>query len=139
MADNTQDSVEDGSLFNESPLLVLSLNTLDKLGQYLNGERLIESMDGHLRDWRGLASVAGLNWQEQNQIREIRGQQQNPTRHVISIWCKNHGSSKTNTVSVREFLDLLSEKLDRRDVADSKVIKGNKIIAVNQLICWLMS
>ena len=111
----------DESLYSQTPLMVLRLNTLDVLGQYFNSEKLLTSNSGHLRDWRGLASAAQLNFEDTHRLKSHA----NPTREIISIWCQQISEKSNRKVSVKELFDLLINKLDRRDVVDSEKVKGN--------------
>ena len=125
MAYSSQTTAEmDDSLYSESPLMVLRLNTLDVLGQFLNSEMLLTSNCGLYRDWRGFASAAQLNFEDSHRLKS----HPNPTRQIILTWCQKHSEKNNRKVSVQELFDVLMNKLDRRDVIDSQKVKGNRLI-----------
>ena len=72
---------EEIALYSQTPLMVLRLNTLEILGNYFNSEKLIPSTKGFLRDWRGLASAAQLNFEDANRLKS----HSNPTKQIILI------------------------------------------------------
>ena len=109
---------DESQLYSETDLMVLHLNTLEVLGSHLNTVKLLPSSNGKLRDWRGLASMAGLSF-EHTQLNS------NPTKQVISIWCKQISkSSSGRKKSVQDFFDCVTNELDRRDAIDSDEVKG---------------
>ena len=110
----------DRALYMQSPLMVLRLNTLEVLGQYLNTKRLLLTSDGHIRDWRGLEEAAELNGEE---IRRLESRT-NPTKEIISILCQKQREGKNGKISVQDFFDLLLNRLDRREVVESPRVKG---------------
>jgi len=55
---------------------------MQKLGNQLNQPRILLTKDGKLRDWRGLADLAGLDHLEKQEVAASGNQ----TRKIISIW-----------------------------------------------------
>ncbi len=55
---------EDAMLLARSSLRILRPRSLELLGQMLNARRVLPTVDGRLRDWRGLAEEAGLTAEE---------------------------------------------------------------------------
>ena len=52
----------------ETPMWVLSLATLDRLGNFLNNRKLLKTEDGELRDYRGLEDQAKLSPEERGRV-----------------------------------------------------------------------
>ena len=114
---------DEAQLYSETDLMVLHLNTLEVLGSHFNTEKLIPSSSGKLRDWRGLASMAGLSFEHTQRLKL----NSNPTKQVISIWCKQLSkSSSRRKISVQDFFDCVTNELDRRDAIDSDEVKGKR-------------
>ena len=110
----------DRELYSQTPLLVLRLNTLKTLGDHLNTQKLLPSTSGKSRDWRGLASDAGLNFEETNKIQS----DPNPTKQVILKWCQKNKTGTTRKISVLDFFDCVNDQLDRPDVYHETTVRG---------------
>jgi len=54
--------------YKEKPMWVLSLATLDRLGNFLNNRKILKTEDGELRDYRGLVDQAKLNPEEKGRV-----------------------------------------------------------------------
>ena len=113
-------SLEEQALYSETSLMVLRLNTLEILGHHFNTEKLIPSTSGLCRDWRGLASAADLNFEDTNRLKS----HPNPTKQIILIWCQKTDRSTSRKISVQNFFDCVTQKLDRSDVVDDQKLKG---------------
>ena len=107
-------------LFTQTPLLFLRPNTLKTLGDFLNTPKLLPSSRGLSRDWRGLASVADLNFEETNRLQS----DPNPTKRIILKWCEKNKSGTSRKISVQDFFDCVKNQLDRRDLYDDSTIRG---------------
>ena len=121
---------EEIALYSQTPLMVLRLNTLEILGNYFNSEKLIPSTKGFLRDWRGLASAAQLNFEDANRLKS----HSNPTKQIILIWCQKTNDKSRRKISVQDFLECVVSKLDRRDVIEAGRLKGKLINILNSFI-----
>ena len=110
----------DEELFAQTPLLVLRLNTLKILGDFLNTPKLLPSSNGFSRDWRGLASAAGLSFEETNRLQS----DPNPTNRIIQIWCQKNNPSTGKKISVQDFFHCILNQLDRSDLYHDTKVKG---------------
>lgn len=95
-----------GAGFNRTPLTELSHKTKAQLAGMLNRKKVLRSEEGHERDWRGIASLAG--------VRSFLNDDCNmPMDNVLKIWI----DQKPQTAEVgrlEEFLGII----DRWDVRD---------------------
>ena len=71
----------DSSLFSSTSLKVLRPSTLQLLGARLDQRKLLTTTDGKLRDYRGLAEVAGID------AMRVEAAAPEHTRQLISLWC----------------------------------------------------
>ena len=54
--------------YKEKPMWVLSLATLDRLGNFLNNRKILKTEGGELRDYRGLEDQAKLTPEEKSKV-----------------------------------------------------------------------
>ena len=93
--------------FKDYSLVVLRLQTLERLSALLNPKKRLLTADGKLRDWTGLAELAGLTAAEKQRVEAAL--KSDYTRCLISIWC-----SKDNA-TIEALLNAL-QLMDRWDV-----------------------
>ncbi len=94
-------------LFAQSSLHILRPQSLDRLSTMLNPRKLLTTVEGLLRDYRGLAEAVGLSVGDLRRVEAAA----NPTREVISVWCRRGGEA-----SVAD-LNAALAAIDRHDVA----------------------
>lgn len=95
-----------GAGFNRTPLTALSQNTRSQLAGMLNRKKVLRSEEGHERDWRGIANLAGVRSYMDDDCSM-------PMDNVLKIW--NEHNPKTAEVGhLEQFLGII----DRWDVRD---------------------
>ena len=118
-------SESDETLFEQTQLFVLRPNTLKLLGDYLNSPKLIHSSAGLSRDWRGLASIADLSFEETNRIESNKTKDDyNPTKQIILRWCQRNNKDTGRKVTVQDFINSVTKQLDRADAIYDTNVKG---------------
>ena len=96
-------------LLSHSSLRILRPRSLELLGQMLNRRMALQTEDGLLRDYRGLAEVAGLTAAECRRAEASAG---GPARAVVAMWCRTQPGA---TVAA---LAAALGRIDRLDVLD---------------------
>ena len=91
----------------KGPIWALRPSTVEQLSIQLNGQKLLTTDEGHLRDWRGLAELSGTS---HIVIQKIETSQ-NPTKELFAQW------RKTGDVDIEKLLDYL-DTIDWCDVID---------------------
>ena len=123
-------SESDETLFAHTQLFVLRPNTLKLLGDYLNSPKFIPSTAGLSRDWRGLASIADLSFEETNRIESNQTKDDyNPTKQIILKWCQRNNKDTGRKITVQDFINCVTKQLDRADVIDDTNVKGKLYIS----------
>lgn len=97
-----------------APLWVIRPSTLERLSTQLGVPKLLLTDTGHLRDWRGVAELAGLA-QDQHKFLRIKNATE-PFLELFSQWKREPG------VTVQQFWNVL-EQVDRYDVLDDNMEK----------------
>lgn len=95
--------VTDPDMF-QVPIIALCSCTREFLSAHLNPLKVVPTDEGLLRDWRGLAQLAGLN----GQMVALIGSKSDPTAQVLSQW-------RQGSLSI---LRSILGQLDRWDVVD---------------------
>ncbi|KAG8238356.1 hypothetical protein J437_LFUL018800 [Ladona fulva] len=93
------------------PVHALRLNTIAKISNSLNSNKILPTDDGFLRDWRGLAQLAGIDVQIVMNI----ASKSDPTAEFFKSWSRIGDQEKS--VSVGLLLSFL-RKMDRWDAID---------------------
>lgn len=101
--------IEDRVELEKIPLSALSKRTIDALSNKLNAKKILPSEDGYQRDYRGLASLSGLNWSEYGSVIE---QSHDPTDKILKLWMKDQKTA--NLDQLQQVLGLI----ERWDVLD---------------------
>jgi len=91
---------------NRTPLTELSADTKRQLANMLNRKKVLHSEEGYERDWRGIASLAGLRNLVDDNVN-------NPMELVLSSWIQ-HKPQTAEVGYLEEFLGII----DRWDVRD---------------------
>ena len=99
-------------IFSQSSLKILRHGSLEILSHLLNPRKILLTSGGKLRDYRGLAELAGLDDMDMKRVEAADGTGRGRLREVVSIWCAKRGD-----VSVGDLWRAL-EELDRFDVQE---------------------
>jgi len=97
-----------------APLWVLQPSTVSLLAVQLQQQKLIPSIDGHLRDWRGVAELSGFA-SNYNDFLKIKNSPE-PFTELFNYW------KKKPEANIKELWDILG-KIDRYDVRDDAAEK----------------
>ncbi len=96
-------------LFEQSSLRILRPASINVLGLRLNRRKIFTTRDKKLRDYRGLAELVGLSFDE---MAEVEAAENNHVKKIIVLWCR-----KQKTASVEDLVNALGA-LDRHDAID---------------------
>lgn len=89
----------------------LRSNTITKISNSLNPVKIIPTEEGLLRDWRGLAHLAGIDGETVLSL----SCKSDPTAEVFKLWKRNNGQ---NEIASLGLLRLCLSKMDRWDIVD---------------------
>ncbi len=96
-------------MFATSSLRILRPKSLELLSRMLDTRKLLETEEGKLRDYRGLADRIQLS---QDDLARLESLKSGMTRAVVAKWCQ-----KDAAVTVADLLEALRQ-MDRHDVAE---------------------
>jgi len=108
-----------------APLWVLQPATLDLLSVQLAREKLLPAPGGHLRDWRGVAELAGLA-QDHNTYQKICNSQ-NRFMELFSVWKKQPEANVSHLWEILAQID----RFDARDDVADKMFEDIKVASEN--------
>ena len=114
--------------FSDYSLMVLRLQTLERLSNSLNPKKRLRSAEGKIRDWSGLADEAGLTSEERERVEAAY--KADYTRAIVTVWCnRSHGVTVEALVKAMEAIDRHDVVADVKDllVADCKAASTCKV------------